>query len=53
MADEHIPVNRSERIRKRAWQAIQRGNLRGYQVLSALALELHTIRDTSDWRGGF
>ena len=39
------PRNRSERIRKRAWQAIQRGNLQGYITLTAHAREAHTIRD--------
>jgi hypothetical protein len=47
------PRNRGERIRKRAWQAMRRGNLSGYQKLAALALEAPTIRDTSDWRDAF
>jgi|TARA_R110002051_G_scaffold317117_1_gene397875 hypothetical protein len=39
-----IPVNRSERMRKRAWRQIQQGRLANYQKLAALALEAHTIR---------
>lgn len=38
-------VNRSERIRYRAWKRIQAGDLEGYKRLVALGLEAHSIRD--------
>lgn len=38
------PVNRSERIRKRAWRQIQQGEPANYHRLVALALEAHLIR---------
>lgn len=41
------PRNRSERIRKRAWKRIEQGDLKGYERLTALSLEAHTIRDVA------
>lgn len=40
---DYTPRNLGERIRKRAWQAMQRGDLRAYGKLAALGLEAHTI----------
>lgn len=41
----HKPVNRSERIRARAWKQAQRGDLGRYWLLVNLGLEAHTITD--------